>query len=148
MKNYSKKFGTVLLAYFLISIIFGVGASAQASTIYVKTLPKCDTLDVSMLGDNVLIEMLETSKDFERIEISVQINQEESKTSKNLFASGVFSASTSHIDGSSPQGTTVVEPNKQEIYITVQGQDVVYLRTYKVFASPTTVVKRNQKPSL
>jgi hypothetical protein len=120
-------------------------AAAQNNKTLVRSVPTCDTLDVSALGQN--LEIIETLETFSRIEVETSLNPSISSQTANKIHSvlGVSYGVNETYNGAYVESTTVnVAPIKSDALfsVSVDGKDIDMKRTYKLFVPRGTTVVR------
>lgn len=119
-------------------ILMAAAAAAQNTRTTIKTLPKCDTLDVSDLGEHLTI--IETLETFSRLEVETSLNSNLSQQTASKIHSVLGVGYSENVRTE----TINISPLKQdnEFFINVNGTDIDMKRSYKLFVPEGTYIKR------
>lgn len=125
-----------LMTFILLFSAFA--AFAQTNRVAVKTLPICDTLNVSALGNN--LEIIETLETFAKLEIETSINSNLNETTARTIQ-GTLGV---QVSDRWQVATVVVSPVKSDelFSVSVGGTDIDMKRSYRLFVPQGTTVKR------
>jgi hypothetical protein len=134
-----------LTIIFALIVIFFGAAAAQNNKTLVRSVPACDTLNVSALGQN--LEIIGTLETFSRIEVETSLNNSlNAQTAAKIHSVlGVSYGVNETYKGNTIESITVnVAPVKSDelFSVSVGGTDIDMKRSYTLYVPKGTVIIR------